>query len=171
MTMQCTRTALDGERCPWAAVDGLTVCLHHLGQVVDQAAELIDQERAQRAENRRRAAEFKRENRRIAAMLQAGAAEAERKHAAYLAEAKQARKDAWHARRREQEAQRRADAAEARKTAHEAAQDPATRQACRVCGRSLPLEAFPRDRAALLGRMTRCRDCQRAYDRERRSKR
>lgn len=143
MTMQCTRTALDGERCPWAAVDGVTVCLYHLGQVVDQAAEIVDREREARAARHRRAAEFKRENRRIAALLQAGAAEADRKHAAYLADAKQARKDAWHARRREQEAQRRADAAEARKAAQIAAQDPATRQTCRVCGRSPPPGRVP----------------------------
>lgn len=164
MTGQCIRAALDGDRCPLPALDGMRVCLvHNDGPAPDVERPLSRMElRAKRRELEETTRQL---IERLAPLVTPEALARQR------AEEKQARKDAWHARRREQEAQRCADAAEARKAAQEAAQDPATRQACRVCGRSLPLEAFPRDRAALLGRMTRCRDCQRAYDRERRSKR
>lgn len=168
MTGQCTETALDGERCPWAAVEGLTVCLHHLDRAASQA---VQGAQDQRIANRQRRRELAESTRQLVQHLEASMPELERRSRKREAEARQARKDAWHARRREEEAERRERAAEARKAAQIAAQDPATRQTCRTCGRSLPLDAFHRDRAALLGRKTRCKTCWSAYDRERRSKR
>ena len=43
-------------------------------------------------------------------------------------------------------------------------------KAYRICGKTLPLEAFHRDRSKKLGRRSRCRECERQSDRIRRPK-
>lgn len=160
--MRCPGTAPDGAQCPWDALPGAGHCQFHTAP-----APAVVEQRRTRAELARSIAETQRK---IEAMLPPPA-ELDRMIREEREQEKQARRDAWHARRREQEAERQARREEARKAAQIAIQDPETRQVCRVCKRSLPLDGFHRDRAALLGRMTHCRDCQAAYDRERRSKR
>ncbi len=38
-------------------------------------------------------------------------------------------------------------------------------KACRICGKTLPLEAFHRDRSKKQGRRSRCRECERQSER------
>lgn len=183
MSRRCAGTDPGGGPCPWEAVAGETLCGYHLEvqrsarwrEETAEARQREERERDEWAQRRREAAEVRQ---RVAAQtreLEAWYAEnlprLEAEDRVREAQWRQDRIDAWHARRRAESEERRACAAEARKAAQEAAQDPSARQDCRDCGRSLPLAAFHRDRLAPLGRKTRCRDCQAAYDRERRSKR
>lgn len=183
MSTRCAGTDPGGGPCPWEAVAGETLCGFHLEvertarfrretagiqRERDREREEWSRKRREAADLRRRVAEQTRElNEWFAANLPRLEAEDRERKERW----RQERIDAWRARRRAENEERRARAAEARKAAQEAVQDPSTRQDCRDCGRSLPLDAFHRDRLAPLGRKTRCRDCQRAYDRERRAKR
>lgn len=182
MSIRCAGTDPGGGPCPWEAVIGEALCGFHLEaqrsarwrEETAEARQQADQEREEWIRRRQEAAELRRkvaeQTREFEEWYAANLPRLEAEDRERKAKLKQERIDAWHARRRAENEERRARAAEAREAAQEAAQDPSTRQDCRDCGRSLPLDAFHRDRLAPLGRKTRCRDCQRAYDRERRSK-
>lgn len=183
MSRRCAGTDPGGGPCPWEAVAGASLCGYHLEvqrsarwqEETAEARQREERERDEWAQRRREAAELRQrvaaQTRELNAWFAANLPRLEAEERVREAQRRQDRIDAWHARRRAENEARRARAAEARKAAQEAAQDPSTRQDCRDCGRSLPLAAFHRDRLAPLGRKTRCRDCQAAYDRERRSKR
>lgn len=143
---QCTATVPTGEQCPWEVLPGETLCHDH-----------------RRAELHERRARIEARQRELSAKLYLPPTEYEARNRAWIAQQREARRNAWHARRRAEDAERKERAAAAR----EAAQEAATGQECRVCGRVLPLDAFARDKTGPLGRKTRCRDCQAVHDRER----
>lgn len=116
-----------------------------------------------RAELRERRARIDGKTRELTARTYLPPTEYEARHRMELDMQREARRQVWHARRRAGDAERRERAAAARKQA----QDAATEQTCRVCARTLPLDAFARDKAGPLGRKTRCRACQAVHDRER----
>lgn len=180
MSIRCAGTDSGGGPCPWEAVTGETLCGFHLE--VERAARFRQETAGIRRERDREQEEWSRKRREAAEMRRrvveqtqayrdwyaANLPRLEREERERKETARQDRIDAWHARRRAENEERRERAAEARKAAQEAAQDPSTRQDCRDCGRSLPLDAFHRDRFGPLGRKTQCRTCKAARDRARR---
>lgn len=148
--VQCAVEVAGRGRCPWAAEPGSDLCPGHRCARLREHCGRIDEN-----------------NRKFIAMLATNGTGWERRHPALLAEQKQAPRERWHARRAAAEEECRTTVAERTRAEREAVVE----QECRVCARTLPLDAFARDKTGPFGRKARCRACQATHDREQRQTR